>query len=414
MSDINEEHRDIGKIYELVYGILRGKNFIDFHLSSFIKKPVTDPKTKNILRIGYYQIKYMDSIPDYAAINTCVELTKEFIHPKVSGFVNAVLRNVIRNKAKEPCIPAKNKTDYLSIKYSYEPWMIKLFLKHYGEKTAESILSAGNKRPPVFIRVNTLKTTESGLIKQLETENITTKPVKFLKNCLVISGENIFRSQSFTNGLFYIQDAASQALGAMANPAPGETLMDIGAAPGGKTALLAQYSKNRSPIVAIDPDKERIRMIDSNIAKLGLENIQVLAHDASVDIPEFHNSADKIIIDAPCSALGVIRRHPEKKWCLTENEIKEFPKLQLKILNTARKWVKKNGCLFYSTCTINPAENEKVIEKFLAADKNYKLEDLSGKIPALKECANGKYFLSLPGNIYNMDGFFIAQITRKK
>ncbi len=412
LNTIDNIHGDIKKVYELTYGILRNKNLIDYYISRYIKKPVTDIMLQNILRIGYYQIYHMNSIPPYAAINTCVELAKNFIHPKTSGFVNAVLRNILRYKNEKVNIHAKDNIEYFSIKYSYEPWMIKFFLKYYDEKTVEQILKSGNEKPPVFIRTNLLKIKSQELEKELKNLNIFIKPVKILKNAFLVEKGDPIKTPSFENGFFYVQDLSSQLLGYFTDAQPNEIIMDVASAPGGKTIYCAINMKNKGKIISIELKKERILMMERNFMRLGIKNVEIIQQDATFDIPNFKDKADKIILDAPCSGLGVIRRHPEKKWCLKEEILFSFPELQIKLLNNVKNWVKKDGLLFYSTCTINPEENENLIAKFLKQNKNFKLCNLIYKNNKLKTYMKENFFLSLPGNKDNMDGFFIAKLKR--
>ncbi len=414
MQDIDVPHGDIKKVYELVYGILRNKNFIDFNIGRFIKRPVKDIKLFNILRIGYYQLKYMKSIPSYAAINVCVEITKINIHPKVTGFVNAVLRNIARSKEVNIKIPDRDKIEYLSIKYSYEPWMVEFFQKYYSG-AIENILIAGNNKPPVFLKVNDLKIEENELLNELQKRQIEVERVEKIKGALQIKKGDPLNSDLFEKGYFYVQDISSQVLGLFVGADKDEAVVDIGSAPGGKCSFFSISMKNKGQIVAIEPKKERIKTMEQNFVRLGINNVRILEHDATVDVTEFHNKADKIVFDAPCSALGIIRRHPEKKWCLTKEELKTFPVLQMKILEVIKNWVKKNGIIFYSTCTINPDENENLIERFTKKNKNFKIVDMS-EISSLKltKFKKGKFFQSLPGNELNMDGFFIAKIKRIK
>ncbi len=418
IKDIDEEHRDIRKVYELVYGVLRIKNYIDFYLSLYIKKPANDPVLQNILRMGFYQIMYMDSIPPYAAIDVSVEMTKHHVHHKTSGFVNAVLRSILREKGRGIRIKGEGKTEgkerveYLSIKYSFEKWMVEFFLKNYKDD-AERIMATANEKPPVFLRVNTLKTDTDTLKRELKAQGVETQNVRGYKNALLIQHGDAIKTGAFEAGMFYVQDLASQTLGELVDAHKDEAIIDIGSAPGGKAAFFAMDSKGRAGIVAVEPNEVRLKMMERNFVRLGITNVEVMKHDATVDIGAFHDRADKVIVDAPCSALGVIRRHPEKKWCLTEAELKEFPKLQTAILNTVGKWVKKGGELIYSTCTLNPAENEAMVEKFLEKNEGFKLLDAAGENAKLKSYKSGKYFRSLPGNRDNMDGFFIAKMKRK-
>jgi len=414
MHDIDAPHNDIKKIYELVYGILRNKNYIDFNINRFIKRQVKDIKLLNILRIGYYQLKYMRSIPAYAAINVCVQLTKINIHPNVSGFVNAVLRNILRSKETNIKIPDKDKVEYFCLKYSYEPWMIRFLLKYYPDET-EEILKAGNFKHPVFIKTNTVKINTDELLNELKKRNIEAEKIKKIKEALYIKKGDVINTDLFEKGFFYVQDISSQILGIVVDADKDDAIIDIGSAPGGKSAFFSIAMKNKGQIIAIEPKKERIKIMEQNFLRLGLTNINILQHDATTDIPAFHNKADKIILDAPCSALGIIRRHPEKKWCLKEEELKEFPVLQIKILETIKKWVKKGGFIYYSTCTINPDENQNVIEKFINKNKDYKIENVFKNLDLNpKEYKNDNFFQALPGNELNMDGFFIAKIKRIK
>jgi 16S rRNA (cytosine967-C5)-methyltransferase len=412
MKDLSEVHSDIKKVYELVYGIMRNRNYIDYCLSKFINRPNEDIKLQNILRIGYYQLKYMDSIPPYAAIDTCVQLAKDYVHPKTSGFINAVLRNIMRSRAEEPSIPDKDKVKYLSVKYSYEEWMIKFLVKNYGD-AAEGILKAGNEKPPVFLRVNTLKTGCEALIKELKKQGVETEEVKYLKDALIIRAGDAIKTAAFEAGLFYVQDLSSQLLGSLVDAGAKDGVIDIGSAPGGKAAYFSISMNNKGQIIAIEPKRPRIAVMERNFLRLGITNVEIIEHDATVDIEAFHNRGDKVLVDAPCSALGVIRRHPEKRWCMSEAELKDFPKLQSGILENVKSWVKKGGELFYSTCTLNPAENEAVVEKFLDKNSGFKLEDITGDSVKLKAYKNKKFFQSLPGNMENMDGFFIAKMVRK-
>ncbi|MEI7543148.1 MAG: 16S rRNA (cytosine(967)-C(5))-methyltransferase RsmB, partial [bacterium] len=369
-------------------------------------------------RMGFYQIMYMDSIPPYAAIDISVEMTRTFVHHKTSGFVNAVLRSILREKGRgirikgEGKTEGKERTEFLSVKYSYEKWMVEFFLKNYKDM-AEKIMNAGNEKPPIFLRTNTLKTDTDALKRELKLQGVETQNVKGFKNALLLQHGELIKSGAFEAGLFYIQDLASQVLGELVNAQKDEAIIDIGSAPGGKAAFFAMDSKGKAGIVAVEPNEVRLKMMERNFLRLGITDVEIMKHDATIDIEAFHERADKVVVDAPCSALGVMRRHPEKKWCLTEAELKEFPKLQNAILHTVCKWVKKGGELIYATCTLNPLENEHIVEKFLEKNEDFKLVDVVGDVVKLKTYKDGKYFRSLPGNRDNMDGFFIAKLKKR-
>jgi 16S rRNA (cytosine967-C5)-methyltransferase len=412
MKDLSDAHSDIKKVYELVYGVMRNKNLIDHCLAKFIKKPNNDVKLQNILRIGWYQLKRMDSIPAYAAINTCVQLAKDHVHPKTSGFINAVLRNVMRDRGGVPEIPQKDEARYQSILLSYEEWMAGLFFRHFPQQ-AVAIMKAGNEKPPIFLRINTLRTSEEKLIKILKDYDIICEKTRIPGYALIVKSGDPIKTKAFEDGLFYVQDLSSQILGSLVDAGQKDAVMDIGSAPGGKAAYFSISMNNKGHIIAMEPSRPRISVMERNFLRLGITNVEILQHDATMDIEALHKKAGKLLVDAPCSALGVIRRHPEKKWCIKESELKEFPKLQFSMLDTAKNWVAPGGQLFYSTCTIDPAENEAVIEKFLDKNAGFKLEDVTAGSKKLASYKKWKFFQSLPGNRDNMDGFFIAKMVKK-
>ncbi len=412
MKGLSDAHSDIKKVYELVYGIMRNKNLIDHCLSAFIKKPVEDIKLTNILRIGFYQIRHMDSIPPYAAVDSCVNLARQYVHPKTAGFVNAVLRSVLRAKKDIPEIPQKDEAVYQSVLLSYELWMSRFFYRHFPQE-AEKVMKAGNIKPPVFLRVNTLKTTAKTLVKALRENGVTAEALDFPENAVAVSAGDAVKTRAFEEGLFFIQDLSSQILCMLVSPSSRDAVIDVGSAPGGKAANFAMSMSGKGRILCVEPKKPRITQMEQNFLRLGITTAEIMQHDATVPVDALNKSADKLLVDAPCSALGVIRRHPEKKWCLAEEELKDFPKLQLSILENSSCWVKKGGELYYSTCTLNPAENSGVAEKFLSKNRDFTAADICGTNKKLKEFRCEKYFQSLPGNSLNMDGFFIAKFRRK-
>ncbi|MCE5300712.1 MAG: RsmB/NOP family class I SAM-dependent RNA methyltransferase, partial [Spirochaetia bacterium] len=229
---------------------------------------------------------------------------------------------------------------------------------------------------------------------------------------LIVKGD-VVKTAAFESGLVYVQDLAPQAASMLVESGRDDAIVDIGSAPGGKAASFAMDMKDKGSIVAIEPNEARLKVMERNFVRLGITNTQFIKHDATVDIEAFHGKADKVIVDAPCSALGVIRRHPEKKWCLTEAELKEFPKLQMKILETVKEWVKKGGEIYYMTCTLNPDENEKLIEKFLEKNGEFKVSAILPDDTKWKEFRYGNYLRILPGNKMNCDGFFTARLKRK-
>jgi len=274
-------------------------------------------------------------------------------------------------------------------------------------------MKAGNSKPPIFLRVNTLKTTSQKLLKKLKENGVLAEQLFFPKNAILVTSGDAVKTPSFEEGLFQVQDLSSQLLCEIISPSQKDAVIDVGSAPGGKTAAFSMAMSGMGKILAIEPQKSRITMMEQNFLRLGVTNAEIMQHDATVPVAELEKKADKVLVDAPCSALGVIRRHPEKKWCITENELKQFPGLQLAILENSSAWVKKGGELFYSTCTLNPKENIGVAERFLKKNRDFKAVDVCGRNPKLRAFRKGNYFQSAPGNSLNMDGFFIARFARK-
>lgn len=416
--------RDAALINEITYGVVRNRNKLDWIISQFSKKDFdrTPVWIKNILRMAVYQLLFLERIPDYAVCNESVQLAKKYGNSKLAKFVNGILRNINQNKDsiywpdkdKEPAL-------YISIVYSHPYWIIERWLERFGFENTIKICEANNKIPPLVIRTNTLKMCRSDLKKALEEKNISVKEGIFAPEALYIKGlPNITKFPAYQEGLFQIQDEASMLVSCLVNPLPEELVIDVCSAPGGKTTHLAQLMNNQGTILALDVNQERLSMVEENCQRLGIDIVKTLQNDATKLNLDFLGKADKVLADVPCSGLGVLRRKPDLKWQpFNTDRFRKLSRLQLQMLSTASKYVKIGGKLIYSTCSTEPEENEEIVQKFLAKNPNFELEDLTDFIKerGLKvyKSDQNKYLQTYPGlSDPDLDGFFMAKMRRKE
>ncbi|WP_053956945.1 16S rRNA (cytosine(967)-C(5))-methyltransferase RsmB [Inediibacterium massiliense] len=411
-KDISSVDRRL--IRELVYGVLENKIYLDFIISklSNTKMNKMDRKVIIILRIGLYQIIFLDKIPAFAAVSESVNIMKK-INPRAAGFTNGILRNYLRNQEKIKIPSLKENLEmHLSIQYSHPLWLVKKWLNEFGQDFTMKLLKANNETPKLSIRVNTLKTTKEKLIKMLQTEGVEVDKNTNAEECLHLDHVgNIEELKSYQEGLFQIQDESSMLVGLVLNPKSGECIVDVCAAPGGKTTHIAQIMKNQGQIIARDIYPHKLNLIKENAKKLGIENIIVQEFDAQKIDVDLIQKADRVLVDAPCSGLGIIRRKPELKYNKTPDHIKEITKIQLEILKNASQYVKDNGVLVYSTCTIEKEENIEVIKKFIEYDKNFEIIDVNPYIP--KKFRGEEKMIQLYPHIHHTDGFFICKLRKK-
>lgn len=392
----------------LFYGVTERIITLDRIIAKYSKRPC-DKLSSGIratLWLGLYQLKFMDGIPDNAAVDESVKLAKKDKNPAAAGFVNAVLRSFIRDEKALP--KGKNELDDLSIEYSCPMWLIEKWLREYSKEQTMSLLQSSVGQPPTTIRVNTTKITPDELVKKLSQEGIKAKRSELLENCLSISNvANIEATDAFRQGLFHVQDIASQICCEALDAQNASLLLDVCSAPGGKAFTAAQIMKNGS-VMAFDLHENRVRLIRSGAERLGLSNVTASVNNAKVfsdDMPK----ADRILCDVVCSGLGVIRRKPEIKYKSPE-EMERLPEIQYDILSTSARYLKKDGILIYSTCTVSKAENENVVQKFLENNPDFEavnvFEDKGGLLRTP--------FLTLTPKDLNSDGFFIAKLKRVK
>ncbi len=355
----------------LFYGVLDRTITLDYVLSQHIKSPLKKVSAIALenLRVALFQIMYMDSIPDSAAVNEAVNIIKSSKLKHLSGFVNGVLRNILRNNIT---LPDGNDIRSLSIKYSCPIWIVESFINDYGNDNTIALLQSSLQAPPVTVRVNTLKTTADELFTKLGNEGISAKQIDFDGALEIIGGINVSNCNAYKNGLFHIQDLASQTAVKILNPTQDETVLDICSAPGGKSFTMAQCMNNKGSITACDLYESRVDLIKIGAKRLGIYNISALQNDATQLNGNF-KQFDAILCDVPCSGLGVIRRKPEIKY-KNIDEYSDITLIQGEILETTSTYLKPGGRLLYSTCTLRQCENEAVINGFLDKHSDYKVK----------------------------------------
>ncbi len=384
--------RDKSFASALFYGVLDRKITIDFYINclSKIKVKKMQPVTREALRLGVFQIAYMNKIPVSAAVNESVNIVKKSKENKNAGFVNAVLRSAIRSLPK---LPEDNTEKSLSIRYSCEENIVKELISDYGKEQTTQILTALLNPAELFIRYNSIKITKQDFESKLKDFSIIYEETE-LNGCYKITEGDIFGSELYKNGLFFVQDISAANAAETLCAKKGERVLDVCAAPGGKSFTSALLMENSGEIVSCDLYEQRVSLIENGAKRLSINCIKPLVNDASVfnkNLGEFNG----VICDVPCSGWGVMRRKPEIKY-KKDNDFSELQELQQKILYNSAKYLKNGGRMVYSTCTIRKAENEKQVQKFLENNKNFVLENEKTTLPT------GEY-----------DGFYYAVLKKR-
>lgn len=416
----NDKLREIDRSFatELVYGTVKWLLQIDYIIGKYssVKLKKLSPWIKNVLRLGVYQLLHTDRIPVSAACNTAVELAKRYGHQASSRFVNAVLRNISKNIDNIPYPDKSDIASYLSIFYSHPVWIVQKWIELYGKEFTEELLKSNNQVPDFIIRTNTLRTDRQTLLDLLHKEGINAEPGRYIEEAVILKNpSSISNLETFKKGYFQVQDESSMLAGKILDPKEGETVIDVCSAPGGKATHIAQIMNNNGTVLARDIYEHKLNLIEQSCRRLGIDIIKTEIHDAC-DIDEnLIGKADRVLIDAPCSGLGIIRKKPDIKYSRTENELKEITDLQQKILNIAARYLKVGGYLIYSTCTIQPQENLEIVQDFLAKNAGFKLSGFRELMPsALDISSSEEGYIQLYPNINQTDGFFISKIKREK
>ena len=401
------DQRDKSFCTALFYGVLERKLTLDEIIKVYITRPgdKLSAEVRNILRTALYQMLYMDSVPDPAAVNEAVKLAAKNRNPAVKGFVNGILRAFIRDGKGIPL--GGDKADRLSLMYSCPLPLVNKWLSELGEENTERLLADSLGRPPVTIRVNTSRVTPGELAERLTAAGLTVNTNKYVPEALEISGAAPESTAEYKEGLFHVQDVSCMLCCKALDAEPGMTVLDMCAAPGGKTFTIAELMKNDGRLLAFDLHKKRAGLIAEGAERLGLTIVSAGENDAKVfsdTIPQ----ADRVLCDVPCSGLGVIRRKPEIKY-KDLAEFERLPDIQYEILDTCSRYVKPGGVLVYSTCTVSDAENRDVVQRFLKEHTGFEPAPFG---EGLGRFASEDMLTVLP-SYFGSDGFFIAKLTRR-
>lgn len=407
-ADINS--KDKGLITEIVYGTIKYKYTLDKIIQSFLKQNISklDSYVLNILRCTLYQIIYLDKVPSFAAVDEGVEITKKHVSIGASKLVNGVLRNYLRSKDNK-YFNENDDLERLCFNYSFEKWMVDLFIHQYGSKTAEKILIGSNAVPYVTVRVNSIKASYEEAFQSLESNGYNLLEGTICPEAInIVKGKNVEENPLFQNGLITVQDESAMLVAPTLSAEENQTVLDMCSAPGGKTTHISEIMNNTGTVKAFDIHEKKLTLIKSNAARLGINNIVCQVLDASKLDENLVNSADRILVDAPCSGLGIIRKKPEIKWEKSTKQLNSIVDIQKKILSNAAKYIKQNGIIVYSTCTLNKKENEENINWFISQFPQFKIEPLFwGNLENIIYHKEG-YATILPNEA--MDGFFICKL----
>lgn len=406
-ADLNDKDRAL--VTELVYGTIRRKKTLDMIISNYIKDiALMDEKVLNILRMAIYQMHFLDKVPEFAACNEAVELAKN-ISVQDSKLVNGILRSYTKNPDD---IEVKDKIDRLVYQYSYEPWFIRMIYKQYGEEVGRKVLLGLNSTPKVTVRVNATKADFDDVFEKLEENGYDVEEGYACPEAILIKGgSSIENNELFNEGLITVQDESAMLVAPLLEVNEGDVVLDLCAAPGGKTTHIAELLEGTGTVYGFDIHENKLPLIEENVERLGLNNVELNVMDATKLDPKYVSFADKVLIDVPCSGLGIIRKKPEIKWNKSRKSIKELIPTQREIMENAWNYLKTGGTMIYSTCTLNVEENDDNIEWFLNKHKDAKIEKIFlGNMDNFIYNNNGT--LTIVPNEY-MDGFYIAKITKQ-
>jgi len=408
-SDLSGQDKAL--LYELVHGVVRWMGRLDWILAGFYKGQFSKaiPVLKNALRVALYQIMFLDKIPDYAIVNEAVDFVKKLQGQKPADITNAVLRNIIRSKngLRYPD-PDENLVSYLAAYYSHPTWLTRRWVDRYGREAVEAFMAANNERPTLTLRINGLKVDKQEFEGLLQSVNLKYTPGVYNDHFYRLQIlTNIQNWQYFAEGYFAIQDESTGMPCLLLDVKPGMRVLDMCAAPGGKSAYIADLMSNSGEIVALDKFESRVKMMQGNLDRLGIS----IVHFVTTDALEYEDELfDRVLVDAPCSGLGTLSKKPDIKWKRDLLDIKKLTPLQDELLNKASEMVKPGGAVVYSTCTVEPEENYGVVQKFLSEHSNFRLDDASAYVD--KNIVDGNGCIQSLPHRDKMDGAFSARLVR--
>lgn len=397
----------------LFYGVLEKKLSLDYIISKFssIRLKKIETKILIILRMGIFQMVFMDKIPDSAAVNEAVKICKKEKLYQSSGFVNGVLRSITRAENRFPLPDKANIVKYLSVKYSCPENIINLWITDYSAEIAEGILDSLSGRPPIFAKVNTLKISRSDLIEKLKSEGVEVNRAEYVDNAVEIKySGSLAELECFKQGLLHIQDLSSQICCEILSPKKGDVISDVCSAPGGKAFNIAERLDGQGKVNCYDIHEHKLKLIKNGAKRLGIDNIRVFKRDALSD--ESLEMSDKILCDVPCSGLGILRRKPEIRY-KDDLGLESLPDIQYKILENSAKYLVSGGILIYSTCTLHRAENGDVVDKFLDSHSEFEAFPITLPKGLKRTIDEPENQLTLFPQTNNTDGFFISAIKKR-
>jgi len=417
--------RDRAYISETVLGTLRWQGRLDAFIQQALKsrEKKLDSRLIQLLRLGAYQLLFLDRVPDSAAVNESVRLAKAvFKNEKIAGFVNALLRSIARNKDRED-FPSfqDHPIDHIAQAFSHPRWLAERWVTEFGPEIAKELCAANNRKPPFTLRTNTLKISREDLREQFNASGIRPVPTQFSPEGLILPKGLLPAEEGlFQKGMYFVQDEASQIVPHLLDPQPDERVLDTCGAPGGKTTHLAQLMKDRGEIIALDLQGSKVRLIEENCTRLGISIVRTASADASRPLPFRPDDIfDRILLDAPCTGLGTLHRNPEAKWRRKAQDILRLQRIQRRLLDNVSFWLKPGGILVYSTCTMTREENDWVVGSFLKSHPGFELEDLRSLVPSsYRSLIDSRGFLrTYPEAMtrnedYRMDGFFAARMRK--
>jgi 16S rRNA (cytosine967-C5)-methyltransferase len=402
--------RDAALCAEIVYGTLRWQRHLDWRLTPHLRRPLgrLDGWVRSLLRLTVYQILFLERVPHWAAVDEAVSLARLRARtPGPAEFVNAVLRALLRNP-RPPTTPT-DPVEAAALAWSFPDWLARRWARRFGLETAERLMRAMNERPPITVRTNTLRTTRGHLLGRLRDEELlAARPTDFAPEGVLVDRGHPSRWGAFADGWCVPQDEASMLIAWLLDPRAGEVVVDACAAPGTKTTHLAQLMDNVGLVVAMDPQAARLKLVDRAASRLGITIIESHLGTAATVAPRWRDRADRALVDAPCSNLGVLRRNPEVKWRRSEDDLRSLARRQGEILVSAASTVKPGGALVYATCSLEPEENDGVVAEFLAANPDWRRDEIR-EFPVAPDQAG---FVRCWPHVHGTDGFTAIRLRR--
>ena len=410
LREVRLPERDRRFLTELVYGVTKAGETLDYMIGRYVADlRKAQPAIRELLRLGFYQIFLMDRVPPSAACDTAVELAKKHGRRGAESFVNGVLRAALR-EPERTALPDGRNAHALALRTWHPKWLVERWVRAYGYERTEALCRCNNTSAPLSVRVNTLRTNRPALLEQFAAAGAEARASVLVPEGILLRAHGALDELApLRMGLAQVQDESSMLVAHVLAPEPGMTVIDVCAAPGGKTTHIAQRMENRGRILAFDIYEEKIRRIERNAQRLGISIIEAEVRDARTIGAAYMGQADRVLVDAPCSGLGVLRRKPDARWKKRAGDQKTLPPLQRAILASAAEAVKKGGILVYSTCTMEECENAAIVENFLRTHTDFVLEDAGGFLPVQKTTER---MVQIMPETDGPDGFFIARMRR--